>query len=408
VGKRLEPSPAVRYRLLRVASFWIAGTVCSAASAQEISLNAFGDMNYGYRFGDPASESAADRFEAFGEDIHPKSSHSGFGLAGTDFVLTAELPGDIVYLGEVNLQVERGQKSEFEFDVERMFFEKRFVPAFAVQAGLFFTPIGYFNRTLYSRAFLMTSIQVPDLFEEELGFVPTHTAGVQVHGQFALPAMHRLNYYASFGNGRASDPVANVYARDDDGWRSITAMLEWFLPWFNETRFGVSGWLDRIESYRLARLGEVRNIRDTGVPTMKLLETGVDVHFVLKSRWLNVMLEGLLQNHHDLRGSLPRDQRDTRVWGAIAEISANVGPDGAFKPYLRYDFVKLPENAGPYLGLRLDGDEITRVYVPETRLGMVGLAWDAAIALRLKLEYSLALTGPREQSSIIAQAAFAF
>jgi hypothetical protein len=157
---------------LNVMSILSASLLATPLSAQEISINAFGDVNYGYRFGDPASATAAQRFTTFGEDLHPKSSHSGFGLAGTDFVLTGELPGDIVYLGEINLQVMRGQQSEFEIDVERMFIGKRFVPWFNIQAGLFFTPIGYFNRTLYSRAFLMTSVQVPDLFEEELWLHP--------------------------------------------------------------------------------------------------------------------------------------------------------------------------------------------------------------------------------------------
>lgn len=393
---------------LHAMSILFAGAIAVPVSAQEISLNAFGDMNYGYRFGDFASASARDRFETYGEDIHPKSSHSGFGLAGTDFVLTAELPGDIVYLGEVNFQVERGQQSEFEVDVERMFIGKRFTPMFNVQAGLFFTPIGYFNRTLYSRAFLMTSVQVPDLFEEELGFIPTHTAGLQINGQFSLPAMHRLAYMISLGNGRAADPVANVYSRDDDGWRSATAMLEWFAPWGREARFGVSGWVDRIKTYRVATLGETRDILDSQTQGLRLLELGIDLHAVVKTEYINVMLEGVLQNHHELSHVLSDADQDTQLWGGIAEVSANLGPEGAIKPYVRYDFVKLPPNGGPYLGLRREGDEFTRVYIADTRMGMVGIAWDAAAALRVKLEYSLALRGPRERNSLIAQAAFAF
>src|SRR5688572_31448393 len=58
--------------------------VTGSARAQELSLNGFGDMNYGYRFGPPANRSAAASFEAFGEDVHPKNTHSGFGLVGTD------------------------------------------------------------------------------------------------------------------------------------------------------------------------------------------------------------------------------------------------------------------------------------------------------------------------------------
>lgn len=387
--------------------FGIAGTSVRA-HAQDLSVNGFGDLNYGYRFGAPASAEAAASFEAFGEDVAPKNTHSGFGLVGTDFVVTAELPADIVYLGEINFQVMRGQKSEFEVDVERMFLEKRFVEAFNLQAGLFFTPIGYFNRTLYSRAYLMTSAQVPDLFEEEYGFVPTHTIGIQAHGQFSLGGEHRLGYALSYGNGRAENPVDNVYARDDDGWRSATAMLEWWAPWANELRLGVSGWADRIRSYRVADLGEVRDTLDPTTETMELRELGADVHLVLKSRWVNLIAEGVVQQHHDELGNLPSDERTTTLVGGLFEASLNLGPEGAIKPYLRYDRISLPENAGPYLGLRSEGTEISKVYVSDTTLGIAGVAWDPSPGWRLKLEYSEAFTGPREQHGVLAQSAFAF
>jgi len=378
------------------------------AEAQELSLNAFGDLNYGYRFGAPARESDAESFAAFGEDIHPKNSHSGFGLVGTDFVLTAELPWDMVYLGEINFQVERGQQSEFEIDVERMFLEKRFAEELNVQAGLFFTPVGYFNRTLYSRAFLMTSAQVPDLFEEELGIVPTHTVGMQVHGQVTPGGEHRLGYALSVGNGRAKNPIDNVYARDDDGWRSVTAMLEWSAPWANEFRFGVSGWADRIRSYRVTQLGEVRDTTDPTTESMRLRELGFDAHLVLKSRWVNFIAEGVYQRHDDDLGNLPAAEADTRVLGGLVELSMNLGPEGSIKPFVRYDRVDLPDNAGPYLGLRSEEEAITRVFVAESSMGMAGVAWDPAPSWRLKLEYSRAFTGPREMNAVVAQSAFAF
>lgn len=393
-----------------VASLVVLGIsgLTARAPAQDLAVNGFGDMNYGYRFGAPASEAAASSFEAFGEDVAPKNTHSGFGLVGTDFVVTAELPADLVYLGEINFQVMRGQKSEFEVDVERMFLEKRFVESFNLQAGLFFTPIGYFNRTLYSRAYLMTSAQVPDLFEEELGFVPTHTIGVQAHGQFSLGSEHRLGYAVSYGNGRAENPVNNVYARDDDGWRSATAMLEWWAPWTNELRLGVSGWADRIRSYRVTDLGEVRDTLDPTTETMELRELGADVHLVLKSRWVNLIAEAVIQRHDDELGNLPADEAKTTLVGGLFEVSANLGPEGAIKPYLRYDRISLPDDSGPYLGLRSEGTEITKVYVSDTTLGIAGVAWDPSPGWRLKLEYSEAFTGPREQHGVLAQSAFAF
>jgi hypothetical protein len=378
------------------------------ALGQELSLNGFGDLNYGYRFGDPVDDEAATSFDTFGEEPALKSTHSGFGLVGTDLVLTAELPDDIVYLGEVNFQVMRGNQSEFEVDVERMFLEKRFTQAFNLQGGLFFTPIGYFNRTLYSRAFLMVSAQVPDLFEEELGIVPTHTVGLNAHGQFDLGRDYRLGYAVSIGNGRAADPVANVYARDDDGWRSATAMLEWMTPWGREFRVGLSGWADRISSYQILQPGEERDIRDPTTRPIRLREFGADLHLVLKSQWVNLILEGLYQRHNDIDGDDLARVPDTHVWGCFAELSLNVGEEGVFKPYLRYDGISLPSAGGPYLWLRRDGDVIGSVYVPETNLGMLGLSWDAALSWRMKLEYSAAFSGPRERHGIMAQSAFAF
>lgn len=397
--------PRFRPERLLILSFL---SLPGSAMAQEVSVNGFGDFNYGRRFGKPADAQAAETFEAFGEDVQPKSSHSGFGVAGTDFVVTAELPSDLVYLGEINFQVERGQKSEFEVDVERMLVEKRFWQAFNLQGGLFFTPIGYFNRTLYSRAYLMTSAQVPDLFEEELGLVPTHTIGLQVHGGIPLRGEHRIEYAVSLGNGRAADPVNNVYARDDDGWRSATAMLEWWAPWAKELRLGVSGWTDRIQSYRVRQIGEVRDTQDPSTELMKLSEVGLGMHFVLKSRWLNLMADGMYQRHHDQLGNLTASEELTTLLGAIAEASFNLGPEGAIKPYARYDLTVLPQDAGPYLGLRSDGDEVTRTYVPEASTLIGGVAWDAALSWRLKLEYSAAFAGPRERHCVLAQSAFAF
>ncbi|MEY2932947.1 MAG: hypothetical protein RL033_3696 [Pseudomonadota bacterium] len=377
------------------------------AGAQEITLNAFGDINLGATFGDPASATDRTTFETYGEDPFVKSSHQGFGLVGTDFVLTGDLTDDFVFLGEINLQVARGQQSEFEVDVERMFVEKRFSQLLNLQAGLFFTPIGYFNRTLYSRAYFMNSVQIPDLFEEELGLIPTHTIGLQLHGQLNV-GEHRLGYAVSLGNGRAADPVSPIYARDEDSWLSPTLMLEWHMPYLNELRLGVSGWQDRIESYRVNDLGEVRSVADPTTAPMDLLELGGDVHFVAKSTWVNLLAEAVVQSHSGKAAEIPGGKSSLTLWGGLAELSLNLGAERTFHPYFRYDFLRLPDDGGPFLSLRRDGDELTRVFVSDVSLGVVGVAWDAMAGLRLKAELSEALAGPRDKHAVVAQAAFAF
>jgi hypothetical protein len=46
--------------------------------------------------------------------------------------------------------------------------------------------------------------------------------------------------------------------------------------------------------------------------------------------------------------------------------------------------------------------------VAETNMAIGGVAWDPSPGWRLKLEYSAALTGPRETHGVLAQSAFAF
>jgi hypothetical protein len=386
--------------------------VCAplAARAGEFSLSGFADVNAGYQFGSVRDAGAQAMFETFGLDTHPKSSQSGFGLVGTDFTLTSEISDTLVYLGEVNLQVERGESTEFEFDVERMYFRKSITTWFNVQAGLFFTPIGYFNRNLYSRAWMMVSAQVPDLFEEELGLIPTHTVGIQIDGSFELPGNHRLEYAVSAGNGRSIDPSANVYARDDHPWRSATAMVEWVLPGeHKDLRFGLSGWHDVIATYQIGEMGETRSIADPTTPALRLRELGGAFHGVYRGKRFNAMLEAVAQRHHAISGMVaPGDDPSTLV-GMIAELSLNLGEEGRWKPYVRYDRVAVPgTDGGPYLGLRLSDDELGRFYLPDTQLAIAGVAWDPSTNQRLKLEYSLALDGVRPQHAFVVQSAFGF
>jgi hypothetical protein len=123
---------------------------------------------------------------------------------------------------------------------------------------------------------------------------------------------------------------------------------------------------------------------------------------------VNLIAEAVIQRHDDELGNLPDDEASTTLVGGLFEVSANLGPEGAIKPYLRYDRISVPDDSGPYLGLRSEGTEITKVYVSDTTLGIAGVAWDPSPGWRLKLEYSEAFTGPREKHGVLAQSAFAF
>ncbi len=339
-------------------------------------------------------------------DAFAKSTNVGFGLVGTDFVVTADLTDDLTYQGELNLQVERGGSGEIEVDAERFYIDYAIKDWINVQAGLYFTPIGFINRNLYARAWLMKSVSIRDFVEEELGLVPSHTIGVNVHGTLPVQGEHALSYIVSMGNGRTIDPTQNIYARDETNKsKEITALLEWSFPGFNDFRIGVSGYTDEIHSYRVDELGGTVNMDDEGTQTIKLREIGFNPYLVLDAKHFDVVAEFVYSQQKDLTGNL--GGRSYTFQSFTAEVAANLF-NNKFHPYLRYDVTSLPDDGGPFFGLREDGGDITRYYVPEYNAIMVGVAYDLKILNRIKLEYVHHMDGPRQGHAIAFQTAFGF
>src|SRR5262245_8166055 len=269
-------------------------TVAPAARAQSLRFSGFGDFVFGAVNGGPADPLALDKFHSFGADEDPVNTNRGFGLTGTDFVVLADMTDNATFLGEINLQTGRGGSSDLGLDVERFFVNYRVNPRFNVQAGLFFTPIGYNNRFLYARAWLMNSIQVPDFFEEELNLFPTHSIGVAVHGEFAMNNGHRLAYVVSAANGRPHTPDGAVYARDYTANKEITGLVEWLIPGFKDSRVGVSGWFGNIDTVRVGGLGEV--VTAPADDTLMLRERGLDAYLIVSHRWFGINAEYVRSN----------------------------------------------------------------------------------------------------------------
>lgn len=373
------------------------------ARAVEMEVSAFGDMTLGFIAGDPADEEEAALFEAFGTDPNPVNLQRGFGNVGVDFTTLAELTDRLTFLAELNLQLERGGTTAMEIDPERIFLEYRIHPRFNLQVGQFFTPIGFFNRTLYSRAWLMNSVQVPDLFEEEIGLVPTHSNGVQFFGTFPMRGAHSLNYAVSVANGRGADPVMGILARDPSNAKAVTLLLEWVIPDHRDFRIGLSGWTDKIESSLLTALGEVTT---TDVAErIALREVGFNPYLAFYGSRFNLILEYAFVRQKDLLGNLAESAFD--MSGYFVEFSLNL-MGGKFHPYVRYDVTNLPTGGGPYYPLRVEGDTVSRHYIPEFRAAMLGVAYDLYAYNRIKAEYLYHLDGPRPAHGFVIQTAFGF
>lgn len=375
------------------------------AHAINVEFSAFGDMSLGFTFGDPADATEKALFDQFGTDDDPLSIQRGFGIVGTDFTVLAELTDHLSFLAEVNLQLERGGTSEIGLDMERVFLDYKLMDSFNIQVGQFFTPIGFFNRTLYSRAWLMHSIQVPDLFEEELGLLPTHSIGVNVYGNIPTLGMHSLNYAVSVSNGSGDDPAKVIMARDPSNAKEVTAMLEWVFPQFRDFRIGVSGWYDQIDTYNIAPVALGDTVDVTTLQSAEIREVGFNPHLVLYSKPFNLILEYAYVGFEDRVGNLP--DKTTHLEGLLAELSLNL-MGGKLHPYIRYDYTNLPDGGGPYYPIREDGGFLTRHFIPEFQAVMVGVSYDLYAYNRIKVEYLRHLDGPRPENGIVIQTAFGF
>jgi len=376
------------------------------ARAANLEFSGFGDMTFAETWGGPADDADAALFSSFGTGSHPLSENNGFGNTGIDFVVLAELNDRLSMLSEVNLQLARGGTSDVGLDVERIYLDYRISNELNIQVGSFFTPIGFHNRTLYSRAWLMYSIQIPDFDEEELGLVPNHSTGVHVYGNFPTVGDHSLNYAISVANARGPDPATLILNREDGDRKTVTGLLEWVFPSHRDFRIGLSGWAAKLDTVLVPQAYGQTGTLGTD-PDVELNELGFNPYLVLYSEKYNLILEYVVSRMEDGLGNLPVEAYDFESF--FAELSFNF-MDDTLHPYIRYDFTDLPdENGGPYFPLRDDGEgTLRRHFIPEFEAVMVGVAYDLFALNRIKIELIQHLDGAREEYGINFQTAFAF
>ncbi len=375
------------------------------AIAANIEVSGFGDLSYGYLWDGPANEGDAALYKSDGIAPFPLSQNDGFGNVGIDFTILAELTDRLTALSELNIQLDRGGTSDVGLDLERAYIDYRINNRFNLQVGSFFTPIGFHNRTLYSRAWLMTSIQIPDFDEEELGLVPTHSTGIHAYGNLTNWGTHSFNYAVSLANSRGRDPKTLILNRDEGARKTVTGLLEWVLPTHRDFRIGLSGWLAEINTFKVGpAIGDTANI-STAEP-VKLEEIGFNPYLVLYSKHYNLILEYVSLRQNDKKGNLTGSPFEFEAF--IGEFSLNL-MDDKVHPYVRYDFTDLPGTGGPYLTLREDEDgNLTRKYVPEFKAVMFGVAYDLFALNRIKAEVIHNFDGPRANYGFTIQSAYAF
>ena len=376
----------------------------------KVKFNGFGDITAGIPFGDAANATSAALFNKYGDEYYPYGMRRGINVHGVDFLTTVYLTDAIKMQTEVAIYGARAKDGgNMAAEVDRCYIDYSISDFFGLQAGLIYTPVGYVNRNLYSRAWLMNSAYIFQAVEQSAGLVQSHFVGGCGYGTLARSANGmELTYMVGAGMPRPNAPTEQIFNSQQLGYQ-FTGLLEGhIIKDETDIKIGLSGYSSQIHTYYVANYGDRVDIEDPNASPLLLQETGFNPYFVLKSNKLDFMAEYHYVVTDVLKGDYPNST--TTLNCLTTELALPRKLFGRrFAPYIRYDYMLLPADSGPYYGLRLVGDGVlTKDYSPNFKAAMVGIAYDVASFNRIKLEYIHHFDGPYKTDGIFLQTAFGF
>jgi hypothetical protein len=300
------------------------------------------------------------RIRGFGDiSLHgdtQKGDTTSFSLGQLDLFVTSDVSEKFKFLSEIVFEggpddyygVPAGPANSFSVDVERYLLQYSYNDYLKLSVGRGHTAIGYYNTAFHHSTWLQTTTDRPFLFEFEDrgGILPIHIVGASASGMVPSGSLG-LHYVAEIGNGRESvnplvdEPVQNEI--DDQNHKAFNLALFARPEGIRGLQTGFSIYRDLIAPLDEPRIGE----------------TILAAHAVFvrpKFEWLN---EALVVRHAPIGSATV-----FHIPGFYSQISRQFG---AYRPYLRYEYLNAPNNepvfpeiglrAGPLAGVRYDASE---------------------------------------------------
>ena len=140
------------------------------------------------------------------DTMHGDNNRAKFILGQYDLFITSQITDKISMLGESVFEY----STDFGVDVERLFIKYTHDNHFAVSAGKFHTPLGYWNNAFHHGLVIQPTMVRPDVlkFEDDGGILPIHETGVQFDAEHFTQANIGLNVLVS--NGLGSTPISDA------------------------------------------------------------------------------------------------------------------------------------------------------------------------------------------------------
>ena len=134
------------------------------------------------------------------------NNRAKFILGQYDLFITSQITDKISMLGESVFEWD----GDFGVDVERLYIKYTHDNHFAISAGKFHTPLGYWNNAFHHGLVIQPTIVRPDVlkFEDDGGILPVHETGVQLDAEHFTNANIGLNVLIS--NGLNSTPISDA------------------------------------------------------------------------------------------------------------------------------------------------------------------------------------------------------
>ena len=292
----------------------VACLVPRRATAQELTIGAYGNVNY-------------DTIRTISRIDDSKTTSNGFSIPTLDIFLRGS-SGNWSFLSEVLFDIDSG--NEIVVDLDRMQVGYEFAEWLKITGGRFHTSLGYYN-TAYPQggAVYLLPIKRPELVDQHdnSSILPTSTVGLNFHGRMPF-AQQRFSYDVDVTNGRGvqSNDLAN--GGDENNSKMLNLRLRYEIEGLI---LGANALVDWIPP----RL-------DMADPALQraytLREQIFGAHIAYVEHPWHLIAEGYVIQHVG-------PDTTHRTLAGLAEFGYTVGK---LTPYARYELARFPTDPDPF------------------------------------------------------------
>ncbi len=315
------------------------------------------------------------------------SIKNSFQAAHLDLFFTSEV-GRLTFLSEVYL--ESGTENEFGIDAERLQLTYLFGNMLRARLGRSHTAFGYYNDTFHhGNLFELTTARPLGVqFEDEGGLTPAHLVGAGIDGTFEAGSAGSFHYDAEVGNGRLSDPSKVAVFEAGKNRKLVNVRLRW-LPPVEGLTLGINGLYDMIPEALASSANST-----TSRPAIDQVILGA--HAAYMANGAHVLAEVYAVNNKVIGGDT------SRTIGSFLELGYAIG---AFTPYVRPEYIKLPDSNDPYFQANATSSWWGTTSVLDIR---AGVRWMVSPQIAMKFEYDRTMRDDINLNTGTAKVAFGF